>query len=107
MAGKKGSLHKDWEKQTHIIECVEAYDTFEGNCKKAAKVLIMKPQHLSWIWNRAGLKPKGMGKPPIIKNIELIKLFEQHGNCSKAARELGIDRNKARRCLVKFGYIKT
>lgn len=59
MAGKKGSLHTGWEDRVHVKECLDAYVTYKGNCKKAARFLEMTHQYLRWIWVRAGLKPKG------------------------------------------------
>ena len=104
MAGKKGSLHHNWENQTHVVECKEAYTAFNGNCKKAARHLQMTHQHLSWIWKRAGLKPMGTSWQPVEESPELkLKLIE-HGNVSRAARELGINRNRAIRIIRKFKY---
>jgi hypothetical protein len=69
MAGKKGSLHSGWENRSHIKECVEAYNTYLGNCKRASKFLGMPHQHLRWIWIRSGLKPKGSRSRDIGQNI--------------------------------------
>jgi transcriptional regulator with GAF, ATPase, and Fis domain len=104
MAGVKGSLHKDWENQKHIMECIQAYHDFGGNCKKAARHLMMTHQHLHWIWKRAGMKPKGTSWAPINENLELKAKVIEHGNISRAARELGMSRNRANRIIKKFNY---
>jgi hypothetical protein len=69
VAGKKGSLHLGWEEKIHVKECLEAYVTYEGNCKKAARHLVMTHQYLRWIWVRAGLKPKGSRARKISQDI--------------------------------------
>jgi Mor family transcriptional regulator len=69
MAGKKGSLHSGWEDKVHVKECLEAYITYQGNCKKAARHLEMTHQYLRWIWIRAGLKPKGSRAREISQDI--------------------------------------
>lgn len=69
MAGKKGSLHIGWKDRVHVKECLEAYITYHGNCKKAARFLEMTHQYLRWIWIRAGLKPKGSRSREISKEI--------------------------------------
>jgi transposase-like protein len=69
MAGKKGSSHSGWEDRFHIKECIEAYKTHQGNCKRAARHLQMTHQYLRWVWIRAGLKPKGTSKRYICESI--------------------------------------
>lgn len=102
MTGKKGSLHSGWIDQKHIRECLEAYVTYSGNCRVAAGELNMSHQYLRWVWVRAGLKPKGVGKPPLVIDLNLIELYHRYGNISKASLELGINRSTATRMINKY-----
>ncbi len=106
MAGKKGALHSGWEDQAYVKECKDAYQKFQGNCRRAAKHLSMTPQQLSWVWKRAGLKPSGTSWLPIDKNPALESKLIEHGNVSRAALEVGINRNRAIRIINKYGYCK-
>lgn len=106
MAGKKGARHKNWELQKHVIECKEAYYNHDGNCKRAARALVMTHQQLGGIWKRLGLKPKGTSWEPIAPLPELQEKMREHGNVARAAREIGISRGRAYNIIGRFGYTR-
>lgn len=100
MAGKKGALHSGWIDRKHVQECVKAYEECGGNCKRAARKLLMTHQHLRWIWLRAGLKPSG-SRATAIPNHVIEEC--RASSVSAIARKYKIPVSTLRRRVDKLG----